>query len=208
MIAASPLLPISELNPDSRLRIGPNTKLDLTAVESVGRRPYADVELSSLAMERMCGSERAFQELLLNGTPIYGTNTGFGPLVAFSVASESQAACGTGLTAHLGAGCGPAAPRSVVRAAMLIRANSLGQGCSAVRLETVEALLQFLRLGITPVVPAIGSVGASGDLIPLSYIARALCGEGRVDFKGKRCSAATALRKAGLKPIVLASTLR
>ncbi|MCD6309817.1 MAG: histidine ammonia-lyase, partial [Candidatus Eremiobacteraeota bacterium] len=92
----------------------------------------------------------------------------------------------------------------VVRAMMLLRANALAKGNSGVRPLVVERLIDFLNLGITPVVPSRGSVGASGDLAPLAHLASALLGEGKVTWKGKKIKASSALKKAGITPIKLA----
>ncbi len=102
-------------------------------------------------------------------------------------------------------GVGEPYPDEVVRAAMLLRANALAKGYSGARVETVELLLACLERGVLPVVPARGSVGASGDLAPLAHLALPLVGEGEAVVAGERLSGAEALARVGLAPIRLAS---
>jgi histidine ammonia-lyase len=112
--------------------------------------------------------------------PAYGFNRGFGHNVDIPVAEAELAALQVNLVRSHASGVGEALPKSVVRAAMFLRAHSLSLGASAVRPEVVEALVTFLNKDLTPVVPRYGSVGASGDLAPLAAIALTLIGEGQV----------------------------
>ena len=97
-------------------------------------------------------------------------------------------------------GVGPAFPREVVRAMLLLRANTLALGHSGCRPLLVDRLLAFLRAGIHPVVPEQGSVGASGDLAPLAHLALPLIGRGQVELNGSVVPALIALRETGLEP--------
>ncbi|WP_431045354.1 HAL/PAL/TAL family ammonia-lyase [Streptomyces sp. P1-3] len=137
-----------------------------------------------------------------DGRPVYGTTTGFGPLVGFPGRDETTAQCDNAL-AHLTAGQGPDLDAGVVRATMLVRLRSLCRGHSGVSSAVVESLAAALRTAFAPAVPRLGSLGASGDLIPLAYIARALQGEGHAYADGERLPAAVALRRAGLRPVRL-----
>jgi histidine ammonia-lyase len=123
--------------------------------------------------------------------PAYGFNRGFGHNVDYAVPAEELALLQRNFMRSHACGVGPAAPREVVRATMLLRAQSLARGYSAVRPEVVESLLAFLNEGITPVVPMFGSVGASGDLAPLSHIGLALIGEGECFLEGSNQRVAT-----------------
>src|SRR5207253_6753434 len=96
-------------------------------------------------------------------------------------------------------------PEEVVRAAMLLRANAIAKGNSGARIATVELLLECLNRGVLPVVPARGSVGASGDLAPLAHLALPLVGEGEAWFEGELLPGADALSRAGLDPLTLAA---
>ena len=105
---------------------------------------------------------------------------------------------------HLSCATGQPLPATMVRAAMLLRLATFATGCSAVRPELVDALADLLNRGVIPVVPRYGSVGASGDLMPSAYVARALIGMGEVEYQGRRIPAEEALAAAGLKPITFA----
>lgn len=102
-------------------------------------------------------------------------------------------------------GVGDPLPGAVVRLAIVLKLASLMQGHSGVRIGTVEALVQLLRHDALPVVPGQGSVGASGDLAPLSHLAAALLGHGEIDLAGERLPAAEALARIGARPLVLAA---
>ena len=158
-----------------------------------------DVVLGGDARDRITAC-RDFALHCGNGTKqIYGMHTGFGPLVGFPGRADSADQCDNTF-AHLGAGHGPDLTPAVVRATMLARLWSLARGRSGVSMPVIEGLVAALRTGVAPAVPRIGSVGASGDLIPLSYLARALGGDGHAYLDGVRLSAAAALELAGLTP--------
>src|SRR5438093_9808716 len=135
----------------------------------------------------------------------YGVNTGFGRFVSQSISEEQTEELQLRLLRSHSCGVGEPYPDEVVRAAMLLRANALAKGNSGARVETVELLLECLNRGVLPVVPARGSVGASGDLAPLAHLALPLVGEGEAWFDGERLSGADALAAAGLQPIRLAA---
>ena len=101
------------------------------------------------------------------------------------------------------AGVGDPFGEDAVRAMLLLRANALAKGFSGIRVSTVTALLEMLNRGVHPVVPQQGSVGASGDLSPLSHIAAVLIGEGEAFYKGKRMPGRAAMRAARIAPVVL-----
>ena len=146
----------------------------------------------------MAESRAALVEVLERGDPVYGLTTGYGPFVEFA-ASTDPTRQGAGLIAHLGAGFGDPAPDDAVRATMLVRGQSMAQGCSAVSDNVLGRWLSVLGLGLVPVIPEIGSVGASGDLVPLSHAARVLCGEGRVRLNGVERHAREAMATVGLE---------
>ncbi|KAB1442365.1 HAL/PAL/TAL family ammonia-lyase [Pseudodesulfovibrio senegalensis] len=133
--------------------------------------------------------------------PAYGFNRGFGHNVDLSVPDEHLCDLQRNLILSHAVGVGEPMDRTVVRMTMLLRANSLARGFSGVRPELVQGLLDLLNAGITPVVPELGSVGASGDLAPLSHIAMALMGEGEVFFGQERMPAKAALEKTNLRPL-------
>lgn len=137
---------------------------------------------------------------------IYGVTTGFGGMAGVTVSREQAAASQNNLLAFLATGAGDPIDRRHVRAAMLLRANVLAQGCSGVRLEIVERLLRFLEADAIPVVRELGSIGASGDLVPLSTIARAITGHSRhvkVQLGDRMLGGDAALTELGLPPLAL-----
>src|SRR5436190_1455835 len=136
------------------------------------------------------------------GRVVYGLNTGCGPLCDRAVPPAAAARFQRNLVRSHASGLGPAHPAPVVRATMALRAFSLAQGRSAVRPLVVETLVAMLNAGIHPVVPETGSVGASGDLVELAHVARALMGEGEVEWCGERLQAAVAIAAADVAPVV------
>ncbi|MSP92241.1 MAG: histidine ammonia-lyase [Myxococcales bacterium] len=137
--------------------------------------------------------------------PRYGINTGFGALAEVVIPIEQVEQLQTNLVRSHACGVGAHLPRDVVRAMMLLRAQVLARGHSGVRPLVVDALCSLLARGVTPVVPAQGSVGASGDLAPLAHLALVLIGEGEAEFEGVVRSGAEALEHAGLQPLRLAA---
>lgn len=150
------------------------------------------------------GAARALVEGV-RGEHTYGVNTGFGRFVSEHIPDELAEELQLRLLRSHACGVGEPYPAEVVRAAMLLRANALAKGYSGARVETVELLLACLNRGVLPVVPARGSVGASGDLAPLAHLALPLVGEGRAVVNGELLGGADALRAVGLEPIRLAS---
>jgi len=148
--------------------------------------------------------EQIVASLKENTRPAYGFNRGFGHNVDRAVSPLELSELQKNFMRSHSCGVGPSASRDVVRATMLLRAQSLTRGHSAVRPEVVEQLIAFLNQDITPVVPMFGSVGASGDLAPLSHIGLALMGEGEcLDKDAKPRKTSQILRQRGLKPLTL-----
>ena len=172
---------------------------DVWGAAVLGRR----AELAEAAKEKM----RASRELLesIRGEHTYGVNTGFGRFVSVHVSDELADELQVRLLRSHACGVGEPYPDEIVRAAMLLRANALAKGFSGARVETVELLVECLDRGLVPVVPARGSVGASGDLAPLAHLALPLIGEGEAFLEGERLSGAAALHRVGLEPVRLAS---
>lgn len=134
---------------------------------------------------------------------IYGVNTGFGKLASVRIEANDTAALQRNLILSHCAGVGEPMPCAIVRLMMALKLLSLGRGASGVRWEVPAQLEAMLEKGVTPVIPAQGSVGASGDLAPLAHMAAVMIGEGKADLNGEIMPAALALEKAGLTPIVL-----
>lgn len=163
----------------------------------------AQVRLAPGAIERMRGARGVVERCLADGQAHYGINTGFGSLSRTRVDHGHLAQLQRNLVRSHAAGVGEALPVPIVRATMLVLAASLARGLSGVRPEVVSLIAECLNHSITPVVPSIGSVGASGDLAPLAHIALAFIGEGTAHVGDRDIPAATALRDAGLAPLTL-----
>jgi histidine ammonia-lyase len=169
-------------------------------VVRIAREPGATPRIDSTARDALVASRRLVEQAITSGQTIYGINTGFGKLANVRIAPDRLDALQVNLIRSHAAGVGAPLAPGVVRAVMLLRANVLLRPTSGVRPELVEALVAMLDAGIVPLVPEQGSVGASGDLAPLSHIALALMGEGDVLGTSGPESAADALRRAGLRP--------
>ncbi len=143
------------------------------------------------------------QDLIAREIPIYGVTTGFGDSAHRQIAPDKAARLQQNMLRFLGAGTGQIASPEVTRATMLFRANCLAKGNSGVRLELIERLLTLLNHDILPLIPERGSCGASGDLVPLSYVGRALAGETEVLYEGEVREASDVLAELGLEPFLL-----
>lgn len=152
------------------------------------------------AVDRAAAAIRAAAE---GDAPVYGVNTGFGKLASLRIAPKDTATLQRNLILSHCCGVGEPIARRHARLVMALKLLSLGRGASGVRWELVELLEQMLEKGVTPVIPAQGSVGASGDLAPLAHMTAVLIGAGFAEYKGDILPGAEALAKAGLKPIPL-----
>ena len=149
---------------------------------------------------------RAVVERLASGdAPVYAVNTGVGLLADVRVSPEDLETLQRNVVRSHCAGVGEPMGRAETRAMMLIRANVLAKGFSGIRPLIAERLCDLLNRGVTPIVPARGSVGASGDLAPLAHMALVMIGEGEAEFEGARMPGGDALRKAGVEAVALQS---
>ncbi|WP_414588596.1 HAL/PAL/TAL family ammonia-lyase [Scytonema sp. PCC 10023] len=142
-----------------------------------------------------------------SGKPIYGVTTGFGGMANIVISAEDAIELQNNLIRYHKVGTGQRLPIADVRAAMLLRAHSHLHGVSGIRFELIKRIETFLNANVTPHVHEFGSIGASGDLVPLSYITGALTGMVdpcyTVDFNGEKIDAPTALKRLGLAPLQL-----
>lgn len=161
-------------------------------------RGGAEVVLAPGVEERVRAGREIVDRFVMHGLPAYGVNTGFGALCDRSIPPEDVRRLQVNLVRSHASGAGEPFPADVVRAAMLLRINSLCRGHSGVRPELIRALLGMLNSGVIPVVPSRGSVGASGDLAPLAHLALVLLGEGQAYFEGQIMESRAALARAGL----------
>ncbi|MEM2691842.1 MAG: histidine ammonia-lyase [Candidatus Bathyarchaeia archaeon] len=163
----------------------------------------AKVSIPESVKAKVKRSRQVLESLLEKGETIYGVNTGFGALSNTVIPREKLKQLQVNLIRSHAAGVGKPLSKEIVRAAMLLRANTLAKGFSGVRLEALETLVEMLNKGVHPTIPAKGSVGASGDLAPLSHMVLVLIGEGEAEYKGEILSGREAMEKAGIKPIQL-----
>jgi histidine ammonia-lyase len=143
------------------------------------------------------------EAVLNDGLPHYGINTGFGSLSNKRIEPDDLENLQRNLIRSHAAGVGDPLEDEIVRAMMFVLACSLSRAKSGVRAELVEQLVSMLNHGIIPLVPELGSVGASGDLAPLAHVAQAMIGEGQVRIQGRLVNARDALKQAGMTPITL-----
>jgi histidine ammonia-lyase len=181
---------------------GGSLSLKEIASVSLNNRPVAIAEKT---YRRIRDSRAVVEGLVARGETAYGINTGFGKLSDVRIDPGQLEALQRNLVRSHACGIGEPLPEDEVRAMLLLRANVLAKGLSGVRPVVADTLVAMLNQGIHPVIPARGSVGASGDLAPLAHLALALIGEGEVFFAFERVPAATALKRVGVEPLTLAA---
>lgn len=177
-------------------------KLSIPEVWQVATQ-HVPCELAAGARPLIRRSRELVESLAAQPRAIYGINTGFGPLSAFRVSDADLAQHQVNLLHHLTVGQGALFSEAETRSIMLTRANALARGYSGIREELIELLLGALNRGVLPEIPSEGSVGASGDLVPLAHMAGLLVGSGHARFRGERLTAIEALKRAGLSPVTL-----
>ena len=161
--------------------------LTLEEVIAVARHG-AQCELDEQAKEAVIASRKIVDDIVREKRVVYGVTTGFGSLCNVSISPEDTVQLQENLIRTHSSGFGDPLPEDAVRAIMLIRINSLLKGYSGIRLSTVEKLLELLNKGVTPYIPEKGSLGASGDLAPLSHMVLPMLGLGRAYYKGELLS--------------------
>ncbi len=161
------------------------------------------VELSPEAEARIVLSRKTLENFIKTGKAYYGINTGFGALASKRINSSDLKKLQKNLIKSHTAGVGEPLPDHVVRGTILLRANVLSKGFSGVRTDVVRLLLELLNKNILPILPSKGSVGASGDLAPLSHLALILLGEGEVRYKGEIRDTKSVFKEEGLTPLEL-----
>ncbi|WP_406316592.1 tyrosine 2,3-aminomutase [Streptosporangium sp. NBC_01639] len=177
-------------------------KLDIESIRRVAE-DRTPVTLGQSTLDRVTTSRNQFEETVQRGVPVYGVTTGYGEMIYMMVGTSKEVELQTNLVRSHSAGVGPLFAEEEARAIVAARLNAFAKGYSAVRPELVERIALYLNLGITPAIPEIGSLGASGDLGQLSHIATALIGEGYVLKDGQRTETASVLREHGIEPLEL-----
>ncbi len=168
-------------------------------------RDHVEVEIPQKVKHKVERCRQILEDLIKEKKVVYGVTTGFGALGSIIISPEHIKELQTNLIRSHSAGVGKALDKDVTRALMLLRANTLAKGNSGIRLETLETLVQMINKEVHPVIPEKGSVGASGDLAPLSHMTLVIIGEGEAEYKGEKIGGKEAMRKAGIPPVELDS---
>ncbi len=178
--------------------------LSIAAVEQIAEGSCT-VTLAPDARRRVDTGRTRLERALAGGATIYGVNTGFGSLARVRLGEHELEEVQRNIVRSHASGVGPPLPKPLVRGLMVVLAASLARGHSGVRTRVIEQILEMLNEDLVPVVPARGSVGASGDLAPLAHVALAMLGEGAVVHCGRSVPAGLALLSAGLEPLRLSA---
>ncbi|WP_065204480.1 histidine ammonia-lyase [Shewanella woodyi] len=187
----------------SHLVLKPGT-LTLSQIRDISRNKLT-LELADEAIADINISSGIVQKIIDEGRTVYGINTGFGLLANTKIEDKDLQLLQRSIVLSHAAGTGQYMQDATVRLMMVLKINSLSRGFSGIRLEVINFLIQLVNAEVYPCVPEKGSVGASGDLAPLSHMSLALLGEGEVSYKGQIMSAKEGLEIAGLEPIELAA---
>ena len=174
----------------------------LTDLEAIYRDSTA-VTLNPSCRPDVEEAARRIAAAAAGDVPVYGVNTGFGKLASLKIAAKDTATLQRNLILSHCCGVGETLPRDVTRLMMALKLLSFGRGASGVRWELVALLEGMLAQSVTPIIPAQGSVGASGDLAPLAHMTAVMIGEGQAEIGGEILPGKQALARAGLKPVVL-----
>ncbi len=177
-------------------------EVPLSALETLWRDD-APARLDPKCRKAVDHAAKVVAEAAAGDAAIYGVNTGFGKLASVRIAAKDTATLQRNLILSHCCGVGPATPSGITRLMMALKLLSLGRGASGVRWGVIALIEGMLAHGVTPIVPAQGSVGASGDLAPLAHMAAVMIGEGEAQIGGQRMPGAKALAEAGLAPIAL-----
>ena len=159
------------------------------------------VKVENSSIEKVNKAQAYVRQVLDSGIPTYGINTGFGKLSDVSISKDKTNQLQENLIKSHACGVGEKLSETIVRGMLLLRVNALIKGYSGIRYQVIEKMVEFLNKGLIPVVYAKGSLGASGDLAPLSHMALPLIGLGEVTYKNKKHNAKTGLKQAGIEAL-------
>lgn len=163
----------------------------------------APVALSEQAKQNVLESRKVVDDIIAERRVVYGITTGFGKFSDVVISAEECHLLQHNLIVTHAVGAGDPFPREVVRGIMLLRINNLAKGFSGARLETLQTFVDMLNKGVTPIVPQKGSLGASGDLAPLSHVVLPMIGLGKAEYKGEVLPGDEAMTRAGIPTIQL-----
>ena len=179
-------------------------RLTLEDVVNVAREGY-QITLTPESIAEVERSRQYVDELVASGEVVYGITTGFGNFSNVHISKEEATELQKNLIISHSCGIGPTFPTEVVRAIMLLRINNLAKGYSGIRLSTLETLIEMLNKGVHPRIYEKGSLGASGDLVPLAHMVLPMLGEGEAEFEGEMIAGSEAMKRAGIATIELTS---
>jgi histidine ammonia-lyase len=180
-------------------------ELSLAQLRTVSRYDGIQYSLDEGAFEEINKSAEAVQQVIKDDRVVYGINTGFGLLASTRIKTDELELLQRSIVLSHSAGFGEYMEDATVRLMMVLKINSLSRGFSGIRLSVIQALIQLLNAEVYPCVPKKGSVGASGDLAPLSHMVLPLLGEGEMSYQDNVISAEEGLKIAGLEPLTLAA---
>ncbi len=163
------------------------------------------VELSENAVQKVRKARTYVDKLVDEEAVVYGITTGFGKFSDTYISKKDTKELQRNLIISHSCAMGDPLSEEVVRGMMLLRANALSKGFSGIRYETIGTLLEMLNKGVHPIIPEKGSLGASGDLAPLSHLVLVMMGEGEAIYKGQRMPGREAMDKAGITVVELTS---
>lgn len=187
------------------IEFGPDKELTPEIIYKIAYNPTIKVKLSPSAKTKILASRKVVEKMVKEKQIVYGITTGFGSFKNKYIGTDQVEELQRNLIRSHSSGVGNLLAAEMVRAALLVRLNSLTKGFSGVRMDLIDLVIGLINTNIIPVVPSQGSVGSSGDLAPLSHMGLPLMGEGEVFFRGERMPSAKALKKAGLKPITFSA---
>ncbi len=168
-------------------------------------RNFYEVELSKSAEEKVKASRKIVDDFVENGDVVYGITTGFGKFSDVSISKDESELLQKNLIVTHAVGAGKPFETEIVRGIILLRINNLAKGYSGVKLETIQTMINMLNKRVHPIVPQKGSLGASGDLAPLSHMVLPMIGLGLAEYNGKVISGADAMKEACIPIITLTS---
>jgi len=178
--------------------------LTIEDVVNVARNNFK-VELSQIAKENVMKSRKLVDKFVEEEKIVYGITTGFGKFSDVVISKDEARKLQRNLIISHSCGVGEPLDEEIARATMLLRANALSKGFSGIKLETLNTLIEMINKGVHPIIPEKGSLGASGDLAPLSHMVLVLMGEGEAIYNGVRMSGKDAMLKAGIESVELTS---
>ena len=161
------------------------------------------IAISAASRKKIKTSWQVVQKIVDKGHVVYGINTGFGPLCTTKISKEETTILQTNILKSHSVGVGTAIDKEIAKLMLIMKAQSLAKGFSGIAETTLDRILWHIEHDAIPVVPSQGSVGASGDLAPLSHLFLPLIGLGKVVFEGETISAELFLKKSDLKPLEL-----